>query len=163
MSNNRVLHAKQENVHVLRFVGDIRYPMSPSVDQFLDELFSAATPDGFVIDLTEAHTIDSTNLGLLARVATRMRECGGPRVVIISAHGDINEILMTVGFDEVFDIREQPVPDVCNVTALPIAEVDRETMSHTILKAHRTLMDLNEHNRAQFCEVVTVLEHTRAN
>ncbi|MGB5179284.1 MAG: STAS domain-containing protein, partial [Gammaproteobacteria bacterium] len=73
MDNGNVLHASHDDVHVLRFIGDIRYPLSPSIDRYLEQIFAGPKPAGFVIDLTETDSIDSTNLGLLARLATRMQ------------------------------------------------------------------------------------------
>ena len=78
MDNGKVLHASHDDIHVLRFIGDIRYTLSPSIDRFLKEIFSGSPPAGFVIDLTETDSIDSTNLGLLARIAKAMKSLDGP-------------------------------------------------------------------------------------
>ena len=89
MDKGNVLHASHEDVHVLRFIGDIRYPLSPSIDRFLDGIFAGPEPAGFVIDLTETDSIDSTNLGLLARIARRMQSLDARRVTIVSNRADI--------------------------------------------------------------------------
>ena len=52
MDNAKILHASQNGIHVLRFVGDIRYTLGHTLDRFLDELFAGPTPEGFVIDLS---------------------------------------------------------------------------------------------------------------
>ncbi|MGI9321854.1 MAG: STAS domain-containing protein, partial [Thiogranum sp.] len=104
MNNGKVMHATHDGIHVLRFVGDIRYTMSPSIDRFLKEIFSGPSPAGFIIDLTETDSIDSTNLGLLARIAKSMKGLNDSRVTILSDHADINSVLTSMAFDEVFDI-----------------------------------------------------------
>ena len=154
---SQVLYASREGVHCLRFVGDIRYALAPSVNRFVDELFEAEAPKEFVIDLTQTRGIDSTSLGVLARIATRMQEHAGPRVTIVSTRHDITEILLTMGFDEVFDIVTEP-PDVPAAKALPVEEADRNSLARTVVEAHRILMSLNEYNRELFRDLVAVFE-----
>ena len=116
-----------------------------------------APPAGFVIDLTQTESIDSTNLGLLARIANRMHERGGPRVTIVSHRQDINEVLLTMGFDE-------EVPSAGNGTRpLTTLAPDRNNLGRTMLMAHRTLMALNDRNRDQFADVVSLLEGQGSN
>jgi hypothetical protein len=38
MAEGRVLYADHDHVHVLRYVGDIRHPLAPSVSGFVDKL-----------------------------------------------------------------------------------------------------------------------------
>ena len=104
MENGKILHASHDGIHVLRFVGDIRYTLGHSLDRFLEALFAGPTPEGFVIDLTATDCIDSTNLGLLVRVAREMHNHGAPQVTIVSDRPDINAVLASMALDEVFDI-----------------------------------------------------------
>ena len=154
----RVLYASHAGVHVLRFVGDIRYPLAPSVERFVDRLLSDLDQAPFVIDLTKTQAIDSTNLGLLARIAIRMRERAGPRVTIVSDREDISELLNSMGFDEVFDIQRSVGATSSRGRALAIEDPDPKNMARTVLEAHRALITLNEHNRNMFQDVTTTLE-----
>ena len=158
MDNDRVLHACDNDVHVLRFIGNIRYTLTPSIDQFLERIFSGSNPAGFVIDLTETDSIDSTNLGLLARLAKRMQALDKRRITVVSNRPDINSVLNSMALNEVFDI----VADTCLETEalqeVPQQNVDKQTLTRTLIKTHRALMDLSEHNRNLFRDVVTALE-----
>jgi anti-anti-sigma factor len=158
MDNGKVLHASHDNVHVLRFIGDIRYPMSPSIDRFLDGIFAGPEPAGFIIDLTETDSIDSTNLGLLARIAKRMQSLNARRVTIVSNRPDINSVLTSMALDEVFDIVENTGLDTGASQEVLRENTDKETLARTLIDAHRALMDINEHNREMFRDVVTSLE-----
>ena len=40
MDNGKVLHASQDDVHVLRFIGNIRYTLSPSIVRFLERFLA---------------------------------------------------------------------------------------------------------------------------
>jgi anti-anti-sigma factor len=158
MDNAKILYASQDGIHVLRFVGDIRYTLGHTLDRFLDELFAGPTPEGFVIDLTATDCIDSTNLGLLVRVAKEMDNHGAPRVTLISDRPDINAVLTSMALDEVFDIISRGSAPISSGQELPRREADRESLSRTLLKAHRALMELNEHNEEIFRDVVAKLE-----
>ena len=162
MDNGNVLHASHDDVHVLRFIGDIRYTLSPSINRFLEEIFTGPKPAGFVIDLTEANSIDSTNLGLLARLATRMQRLDAQRVTIVSNRADINSVLTSMALDEVFDIVKDAGLETDAVQEIPQKNTDRETLARTLIDAHRALMDLNEHNREIFRDVVAALEKNEA-
>ena len=158
MANGQVLHASLDGVHALQLCGEIRYPLSPSLDRFLQQLFSGPAPKGFVVDLTETTVIDSTNLGLLARIANGMERLGGPKAVLVSNRKDINEVLVSMGFDEVFTLVDslEPLPAPGHV--VPLRETDAQALARTILEAHRTLMELNERNRDVFQNVAALLE-----
>ena len=162
MDNGNVLHACHNDVHVLRFIGDIRYTLSPSIDRFLEEIFTGPQPVSFVIDLTEADSIDSTNLGLLARLAIRMQRLDAQRVTIVSNRADINSVLTSMALDEVFDIVKDAGLETDAVQEIPQKNTDRETLARTLIDAHRALMDLNEHNREMFQDVVAALEKNGA-
>lgn len=162
MHNGKVFHASHEGVHVLRFRGDIRYTLSPSLECFIEQLFAGEKPRGFVIDLCEVVSIDSTNLGLMAEIANQMRNTENSRVTIICDQMDINELLASMGFDEVFDIVNRRTAGDMEEEEIQLEKPQSATMSRTILKAHRTLMALNETNRELFRDVVTLLEKNDA-
>jgi len=162
MINGKVLHASHDGIHVLRFVGDIRYTLSPSIDRFVKQLFSGPPPAGFVIDLTETDSVDSTNLGLLARIANLMKNMNGSRVTILSNRTDINAVLISMAFDEVFDIVSHASYECGAEKELARQDADKETLTRTVLEAHRALMDLSEHNEEMFRDVVTALEKNMA-
>ena len=162
MDNGNVLHASNSGVHVLRFIGDIRYTLSPSIDRFLEGIFAGPKPVGFVIDLTDTDSIDSTNLGLLARLATRMQRLDARRVTIVSSRDDINAVLNSMALDEVFDIVGDAGLETGTAQEVPQENADREVLARTLIDAHRALMDLNEHNREMIRDVVTALEKNGA-
>jgi anti-anti-sigma factor len=158
MDEGRILHASHEGVHVLRYIGDIRYTLAPSLERFLDQLFTATQPAGFVVDLQGARSIDSTHLGLLVRIAKRMEAAGGPRLTVISGREDTDEILTALGLDEVFDVVSSAAAGIEDESAVPAQEPTGPDMLRTVLAAHRALMALNERNRDLFRDVVAVLE-----
>lgn len=162
-NSGTVLYGSYQGVQVLRFIGRARYQAGPSLHRFVDGLFTGLPPTGFVIDLTETQSIDSTNLGLLAHIANRMRERGGPRVTIVSCRQDIDDILRAIGFDEVFDIVKEGTGTCEDTHPLSPTKPDRPALERTVLEAHRALMSLNQRNHDQFADVVTLLEARETN
>jgi anti-anti-sigma factor len=162
MDNGKVLHASHDGVEVLRYVGDIRYTLAPSLGRFLDDLFVRTTPVGFVVDLREAGIVDSTNLGILVRIAKRMEERRGPRVTVISGQEDVDELFGALGLDEVFDVVGGNGDRWGEEREVAGTEASGRDVARTVLAAHRLLMELNERNRDQFRDVVALFEKQAA-
>ena len=153
-----VLHASHEGVHVLRFVGEIRHTLSPSLERFLERLLGQQ-PEGLIIDLGETRIIDSTCLGLLARCALRLRALGVGKATVVSPRPDITDVLRSMSFDRLFDIAGEMALERFEARALDTeTQPDDGAYLATMLRAHRTLMALSARNRLQFRDVVQALE-----
>lgn len=166
-TGGRILHARSGGIHVLRLLGEVRYPLAPALDAWLRKLFEEGpAPAGFVIDLSETEAIDSTHLGLLARLNNRLRQAGAPRATLVTGRPDISEVLLSMGFDEEFRLVEPNGRPIAAEGAIVVEggadEADDDAMAHTVLEAHRALMALNERNREQFKDVVAILELEQA-
>jgi anti-anti-sigma factor len=157
MHEGRVLYADHDHVHVLRYVGDVRHPLAPSVSGFIDTLLERMATDDLVVDLSEADAIDSTNLGEIARIADLLNARGGKRAAIISPRPEISQVLFSMAFDEVFDICTESVGSKGG-EPIPTVPASKDVSLRVILSAHRRLMQMSESNRKQFSEVVELME-----
>jgi anti-anti-sigma factor len=159
MSLGRVTHAAQAGVHVLRYFGTVNYTLAPGLQQFLQHLLVEHHVSGLVFDLTSAESLDSTNLGLMARANEQARETGAPNSVIISSNEDIDVVLRSMGFDQTFDLlpanqkRLEAHADTVATPSPSAAELQR-----TMIDAHRALVRLSEAGRLAFEPVVACLE-----
>jgi len=158
MSSSKVYYAVNADIHGLKYVGQIRYTIGASLDKFIKTVFDGPRPEGFMVDLREVETIDSTNLGLLARIANLMKQCGAPRVTLVSTDEDINRLLISIGFDEVFDIVDETGHVMTDSQELGLQEDTGPEMAQTVLNAHRTLMSISEDNKARFQDVIELFE-----
>lgn len=155
---DRILHASHEGVQVLRFVGEIRHPLSPPLQRFLDQTLKGK-PRGLLIDLSETKIIDSTCLGLLARTAMRMRNQGLGRLIVVSPRADITEVLRSLSLDRLCGIvGEMPLTTIEERILATPGTPNEDTLLATMLDAHRTLMSMSEHNQQLFKDVVKALE-----
>jgi anti-anti-sigma factor len=155
MNPGKIYYAIAEHRGFLKLAGEIRYPLAPGLNQAVNLLLAAPEIQGVVVDLQETDFLDSTCLGLLARVATQKPPTQQDRPVIVSTHDEINQLLETMGFDQAF-VRlkdsSATAPDLAAVESS--APPDRQV----ILDAHRALCELNEKNRQLFQNVIEQLE-----
>ena len=158
MKDGRIFYAIVDNTCVLKLVGAIMYSIGPGFDHFIEDVIHESDIDTFTIDLTETSYIDSTNLGLLAKLPKFSSHHVSNPPVLISNQDSINEVLDNVGFTKIFtivDCYEEALPAL---QELPRTENDERTLSQTVLKAHRELVDLNKPNKDRFKDVVEYLE-----
>lgn len=158
MSSGQILHGSQNGVEILYYKGDVRHTLCVALDRYLQTLLCKEGLMGFVVDLTQAESVDSTNLGILARLARFMQKEGLPKVTLISDQPDINELLEAVGFDRVFHIVETREGELDEPSEIPPIASSDENNTQLLLEAHRALMALNEANRVQFKDVVKAFE-----
>ena len=149
----RVLYAERDGMCVLRFQGPIRYTMAASFHAFLNELLATRAPRVICADLSDAESIDSTGIGLLAKIAIAQQRAGRSKPLLFSSKRDINEVLCSMSLDAVFQMIEQPLEAGALTTLAPAQPTERE-LRRTILEAHVLLSELSAGNRAMFKDVV---------
>src|SRR5882724_3039879 len=135
MTEGQVTHAAQEGVHVLRYFGTVNYTIAPGLERFFQHLIHEHCVSGLVFDLTAAESLDSTNLGLMARVNEQVLETGGANSVIISSNEDIDAVLHSMGFDQTFELS----PASCQVPETSAEPVAAESPSAAELR--RTMLE----------------------
>jgi anti-anti-sigma factor len=158
MSNGKIQFAEQNGIFVLKFVGEVRLTLCSALDSTIEKIFAAANFSSIVIDLIETRSIDSTTLGLLAKLSILSRQRIGLLPTLVTVHPDITRLLHSMGFDQVFNIVDQPLLAPESLTDLPSQDLSEEEVKARVLEAHRILMGLNESNRAAFHDLVTALE-----
>lgn len=163
MPEGRVTYAERDGWHVLRYFGRVDFSMAPAIDHFVEGLMQGeAEQHPFLFDLSEARLVDSTNLGLMARLADRVHPASGCRSAIVSTRADIDDVLGSMGFRDIFDIVTDHGAcshngSTCEATVTGEASSQGELL-RTMLEAHRTLVSLNDKDRDEFKEVVRMLE-----
>ncbi len=159
MRPGQILVADHQGVYVIKMIGDVRLTLCISFDQFIDNMFSAPDFQAVLFDLSEAEAIDSTTLGLMAKISLLGYERVGSRPLVYSTNDSINRVLDTMGFADIFTICNALETPVQPRQALP--EVDGESeelVKSKVIEAHKVLMGLNEDNKQTFTNLVTMLE-----
>ena len=159
MSTGRIQFAEMDGTFVLKFIGEIRLTLCSALDATIEKIFSSLNFSSIVIDLTESRSIDSTTLGLLAKLSILSRQKVGMLPTLVTTHPDITRLLQSMGFDQVFNIVDTPITRPDSLTDLPSQDQSEAVVRTKVLEAHRILMSLNESNREAFHDLVSALEH----
>lgn len=151
--DGQVSYARRGDSWILRFEGEIRYTIAHAVDRFLDDLFARGNPESISIDLNDATSIDSTGIGLLAKVAEVLNHRGKDAPVLFSSNPEINELLISLCLDDVCTIVPESLQDTA-AQVIPDTSPSERELAQTIAEAHRLLCELSEDNRASFQSVI---------
>ena len=158
MNPGKIQFAQSKGTYVLKLVGEVRLTICSSLEAFLQAMVDENGFRSVVIDLSEAETIDSTALGLLAKVSIMARKRVNLRPVMISPKEDITRILTSMGFERIFVIVEFADNHCDKYQEITTNDYSEESTRARVLEAHRTLMSLNENNRRAFSDLVRKLE-----
>ena len=93
ISPGRIQFAEQDGTFVLKFVGEVRLTLCSALDATIEKIFTALNFSAIVIDLTETRSIDSTTLGLLAKLSILSRQKVGLLPTVVTTHDDITRLL----------------------------------------------------------------------
>lgn len=157
----KILSARENGVVIIRLLGDVRYTISATFKAFLETLFHDPKVTNIIVDLSGTSNIDSTNLGLLAKVATHSHKHLHHKSLLVSDNSDVNQVLHSVGFDRVFVLTDHYDMPATELAELAPEEASREQLADVLLDAHRTLAGMNDNNKAMFADVVRSLEASR--
>ena len=158
MESGAAFYVKQGATYVLKLSGDIRYTMGCALGDFLNGLFARTDYEDIVVDLTDAHSIDSTSLGLLAKIANFNRQRFAHKTTLLSTNPDVNQVLDHLGFYDIFNIRDTGETISATLRELAIPDpCDKDLLTRIVYEAHCTLSELNPHNRETFKSVLDSL------
>ena len=155
----KVLAAAYDGLYELKFVGDVRLALSVALDDYTQGMFADPQFKSVLVDLSEADGIDSTSLGMLAKLSMQASERFSYLPTLVSTRPDITRILSTMGFDDLFNILESPLERTSQLAELPRLPLAREDeLRGQVIDAHRALMSMNARNRETFKDLVADLE-----
>lgn len=158
MTTGDIYYGAQDGAFVVRFVGAIRYTMCCALDELLTTELNRPGLQQVFIDLLDADSVDSTSLGLLAKIANLLRAADKPPATLLANCADIHELLESVGFDDIFSISEhcEACPDASQ--QLDVTCQDLQKIANTVRETHGVLSDLNDKNRELFKDVIGALD-----
>ncbi len=155
MSEFNIQTATEDGVCHIRLTGRVTFTMSRRFDAFIEESINQTLSD-IIIDMRKTEHIDSTILGLLAKIARRFIAHHHRKPTLLSTSEDINILLENMGFETAFDIR--PCVDTVPFYLEDIPLIEKSVpMPETLLEAHSELMDLDERNVDRFSTTVDTL------
>ena len=161
--NGRILVGDHNGVYVIRFEGDVRVTLCGSFDHYIEVMLRDRSFKSVIVDLSDAIAIDSTSLGVLAKLSLAVQAHRNRLPTLVCQQPDILRILDNMGFDDVFAIVDENFESTQNLAELPVpTDMLEDDMRSRVIDAHRVLMDMNEQNRETFQDLVSALEAEEA-
>lgn len=165
--SDTIRYAEVEGNYILKFEGDIRVTLCASFDAFIDSMFSNPKISNILLDLSQAKNIDSTALGMIAKIASQSIKILQKTPTTLSTNPDIDRILECMGLSQVLNMVrtlsiENPAIKNAKVKDMPLGDHTQAQMCEKVLEAHKLLMALNESNKAVFHDLVSGLEAERS-
>ncbi len=157
----KILVADHDGVYVIKMIGDVRLTLCVSFDEYIGVLFNKNDFCSILFDLSEAHCLDSTTLGLIAKIAIKSESVKSIRPIVICDNDDVLALLQSMAIDTVCQIIDTPPQNYCvtsQFSNLSVCDQDEECIvKEKVLEAHCVLMSLNETNRETFKDLVQSL------
>ncbi len=158
MSIGRIEYASLNGTHIFKIIGEVRAQSCISLDKLLNKFEQDTAIVGAIVDLTDTTFIDSTVLGILAKLGLKLKQQYHIQAIMLSTNADMTTLANSMGLNQVFVILNYcGDANVCT-KALVEENITHAAMLKTVLEAHRTLMQLNEANKNMFEPLVKQLQ-----
>ena len=126
MREGSIFFAREGDSYVLKFVGEVRLTLCTTLDRHLEQVLAAGNVRHILVDLTETDTIDSTSLGLIAKLAVGASRLSLEPPTLVSTNEDITRILYTMGFERIFLLLETMPTSLVDLKRLPFVQESDE-------------------------------------
>ena len=157
--DGKILAANHHGAYMIRMVGDVRLTLCTTIDEYFQKMFEDPEFASVWVDLCDAEGIDSTSLGLLAKLALNVKEQFGFAPAIYSCDPGINRLLKSMGFQSLFELHEEACCNPEDVDEIPTVQGSEQLVKEKVIEAHRVLMDISDENRARFKYMMNALEN----
>lgn len=162
VASGEILVADHNGVYVIKMNGDVRLTLCVSFDAYIENLISRENFCTVLFDLSDAEGLDSTTLGLIAKLAVKSSEGQQAKPLIICNNSGIERLLTTMGLDDICELIDTPPRNYCESSDfVSLAETDgndEDLVKAKVLESHCVLMGLNETNRETFQDLVYTLQ-----
>lgn len=160
----KILVAQREGIYLLKLTGDVRVTLCTSLADYIERVFSNRQASEVFVDLLEAQGIDSTTLGLLAKLAVHCIDNLGFKANLLCVNYDILRLIESMELGDLFNVLS--IPDA---PQLPLQDVtphegelpDMEAVRQQVLEAHRLLVKLNPRLMSEFVDLISALEQEK--
>ena len=154
-----IYSARVGEIEYIKFCGTVRYSHCGGLESHIDQLFDKADFEEVVVDLEEAEILDSTALGLLARVAIELKKITEIQPVVFVKKGELSNILKRVCFDQVFNIiSDAKIDTLDDYSELKDVAQDEQEVLRRVIDAHKYLAKVDASNEDMFKDITQALK-----
>lgn len=157
-ATGKILYSEQGEVFILKLTGEVRLTLCAAIDTAISKLFKNNMFKKVILDLTEAVSLDSTTLGLLAKLSILVKDSTNTIPALETANPDIIRLLNSMGILDAFELINISEGKEYNFKDLMISSCSEDFVKEKVLEAHKILMNVNDENKETFKELVKTLE-----
>ena len=158
MSEGKILVSDKDGNYLIKFSGDVRVNLCGSLNHHMAAIFGSTDVQHVVIDMLEAECVDSTTLGLIAKLALHCRKEYNINMQLFCQNPSILRTLDCMSFDEIIDICQE-VPDIdADLHAIETVNSDIDEVRRQVLEAHKLLTQLSPDSSKEFTDLIRALE-----
>ena len=158
MSTGKILVSDKDGNYLIKFSGDVRVNLCGSLNHHMAAIFGSTDVQHVVIDMLEAECVDSTTLGLIAKLALHCRKEYNSNMQLFCQNPSILRTLDCMSFDEIIDICQE-VPDIdAELHAIETVNSDIDEVRRQVLEAHKLLTQLSPDSSKEFTDLIRALE-----
>jgi anti-anti-sigma factor len=158
MGVGKILISDQSDNYLLKLVGDVRLTLSASLSRYMDGLFKNSNVKRVIIDMQEAEGVDSTTLGLIAKLGLHCRKCYNINVQLFCQNPSILRTLDCMGLADIIDICKQLPAVEGDLHCLEAKDTKIDELREQVLESHKLLRQLNPENSVEFSDLIKALE-----
>ena len=158
MEAGKILVSQHDGTYVIKLVGDVRVTLCTTLNNYIETIFKGGNVSEVVVDMLDTDGVDSTTLGLLAKLAIHCNGSFNIKPTVFCPDESLYHTLDIMGLDDVFDIVQDSLKTIENFEELPTTSIDEREARERVLEAHRLLSKLNEKNKQEFVDLINTLE-----
>lgn len=155
----KILVGEFDHCYLVKLRGYIRLTLCASLGRYLERIFcSAEHPQQVLIDLSDATGMDSTTLGLIARLALHCQDEFHFKPLVFCGRPELLRDLHAMALDEYLDIVPCDAPEPPALSELPQVDAPTRELKQRIVDAHRLLASLNPEREKELLDLVRSIE-----
>ena len=158
MSTGKILVSDKDGNYLIKFSGDVRVNLCGSLNHHMAAIFGSTDVQHVVIDMLEAECVDSTTLGLIAKLALHCRKEYNINMQLFCQNPSILRTLDCMSFDEIIDIYQEVTDIDADLHAIETVNSDIDEVRRQVLEAHKLLTQLSPDSSKEFTDLIRALE-----
>lgn len=158
-SNAKIYYGAVDSINVLKITGSLRFNQCATLEYFLQEILKSNAPKNLLIDLSQTQLLDSTALGLLAKIALQFKKSQNKQPDLYCPANDLKKILLSMSFESLFHFTTNKM-EVADLPEISIKADTEQAQTQRVLEAHQTLMGLSDKNKKEFKSVVEMIQES---
>ena len=156
-----VRYQYQDGHYYIQLLGDLGFQTSSCLARLIDWITQDELVQGLTVDLQQAESIDSTNLGLLSALGQMMWERRQRRQGLLPGESPrVTITLESLGIHKFFDwtLPVDHMQSMEQFVQLPPPQAELPTsVCERAISAHQSLMSINDANRREFAPILAAL------